>query len=91
MLANQLRHFADEGTGNPTRALKFALGLNDRATYRAVFRRLAEAIHRPTCKNVNDIEYSNFEYFDFACGDCGYCCDLPEPNFCPNCGAEVVE
>lgn len=56
--------------------------------------RLADLIEpKPerTCHNFGGEEGTNGEYYDFACSTCGYCCDLPEPNFCPYCGARVVD
>lgn len=43
-----------------------------------------------TCRNFGGEEGTNGEYYDFACSACGFCCDQPEPNYCPNCGARVV-
>lgn len=43
-----------------------------------------------TCHNFGGEEGTNGEWYDFACDACGYCCDQPEPNYCPNCGAKVV-
>ncbi len=44
-----------------------------------------------TCHNFGGEEGTNGEYYDFGCSACGYCCDLPEPNFCPHCGARVTD
>lgn len=54
---------------------------------------LAELIDRPTwtCKDIGGEEGTNGEHYDFACSRCGFCSDITEPNYCPNCGAEVVE
>lgn len=46
---------------------------------------------RRTCRNFGGEDGTNGEHYDFACSECGYCCDLPEPNYCPGCGARVVE
>lgn len=46
---------------------------------------------RRTCHNFGGEEGTNGEHFDFACSVCGYMCDLPEPNYCPSCGAKVVD
>lgn len=44
-----------------------------------------------TCRNFGGEEGTNGEYYDFACGSCGFKCDGPtDPNYCPNCGAKVV-
>lgn len=44
----------------------------------------------PTCHDFGGEEGTNGEGYDFACSSCGYVCDLPEPNYCPSCGARVV-
>ena len=43
-----------------------------------------------TCHDLGGEEGTNFEGYDFGCSECGYVCDLPQPNYCPNCGAMVV-
>lgn len=44
----------------------------------------------PTCHDFGGEEGTNGEGYDFACSACGYCCDLPNPDYCPHCGARVV-
>lgn len=44
-----------------------------------------------TCRDLGGEEGTNGEGYDFACSLCGYCCDLPQPNFCPSCGARVED
>lgn len=44
-----------------------------------------------TCDNFGGEEGTNGEGYDFACSSCGWCGDVPDPNFCPNCGARVME
>lgn len=44
-----------------------------------------------TCHNLGGEEGTNYENYDFGCSACGYGCDLPEPDYCPGCGARVVE
>ena len=44
-----------------------------------------------TCRDFGGEEGTNGEGYDFACSRCGYCCDLPQPNFCPSCGARVED
>lgn len=56
-----------------------------------VFARLVELIDRPTCRNIGGEEGTNRENYDFFCSACGYAGCFAEPNFCPNCGAEVIE
>lgn len=55
-----------------------------------IFERLADLIDRPTCRNIGGEEGTNGEHYDFFCSACGYAGDFAEPNYCPNCGAEVV-
>lgn len=54
-----------------------------------IFGSLADLID-PTCHDLGGEEGTNFEGYDFGCSACGYACDLPQPNYCPNCGARVV-
>lgn len=44
----------------------------------------------PTCHDFGGEEGTNGEGYDFACSACGWCGDVTEPNYCPNCGARVV-
>lgn len=44
-----------------------------------------------TCHDFGGEEGTNGEYYDFACSACGFCCDQPQPNYCPECGARVVD
>ena len=63
---------------------------------------LADLIDRPTCRNVYDEVYDEYEAGccenGFKCSKCGELVEDCEGyrvkgtfNFCPNCGAEVVE
>ena len=54
-----------------------------------ILARLADLID-PMCHDFGGEEGTNGEGYDFACDACGYVCDLPQPNYCPNCGARVV-
>lgn len=52
------------------------------------FDRLADLIDRPTCRKVIPNEMEGYVF----CSKCG--AEIGEysvPNYCPNCGAEVVE
>ena len=68
-----------------------ALGL---ATYEdgedGIFDRLADLVD-PTCHDFGGQEGTTGEGYDFACSACGYACDLPQPRFCPRCGARVMD
>lgn len=55
----------------------------------ALAERLANLID-PTCHDFGGEEGTNGEGYNFACSACGYCCDLPNPDYCPYCGARVV-
>lgn len=52
-------------------------------------KKLSELIDRPTCKDYGGEEGTNGESYDFACGRCGFCSDVTEPNYCPECGSAV--
>ena len=56
---------------------------------KGVMRVLADLID-PTCHDFGGEEGTNGEGYDFACSICGWCGDVTEPNYCPNCGAMVV-
>ena len=43
------------------------------------------------CHNLGGEEGTNFELYDFGCSACGFCGDICEPNYCPYCGAKVVQ
>ena len=62
--------------------------------YRLMIDGLAELIEPEpecTCLNLGGEEGTNYELYDFGCSSCGYCADITEPNYCPYCGAKVVE
>ena len=44
-----------------------------------------------TCRDFGGVDGTDGDCYDFVCDACGYCCDVMSPNFCPNCGAKVVE
>lgn len=56
---------------------------------KSVMEVLADLID-PTCHDFGGKEGTNGEGYDFACSICGWCGDVTEPNYCPNCGARVV-
>ena len=66
------------------RAIRAVVGKGD------IFHLLADLIDRPTCRNIGGEEGTNGEHYDFFCSACGYAGDFAEPNYCPNCGAEVI-
>lgn len=67
--------------------LKYMGDDEKKAEAAAVWNRRAER----TCRDFGGEEGTNGEGYDFACSLCGYCCDLPQPNFCPSCGARVED
>ena len=46
---------------------------------------------RGTCHDFGGQEGTNGEGYDFACDACGFCCDICQPNYCPNCGARMED
>lgn len=58
-------------------------------SYGFFFNRLANLID-PTCHDFGGEEGTNGESYDFACSACGWCGNITEPKYCPNCGARVV-
>lgn len=93
-MASSFRHDAAYGEGSLSEwwgRLQFiVLDEDDFPNPREVFERLADLIDRPTCRNIGGEEGTNGEHYDFFCSACGYAGDFAEPNYCPNCGAEVV-
>ena len=77
------------------------------ATWRDVYRSLADLIDRPTCKalyyDTEGLPCESYEAIKAQCGNCGHelewveaniygsSCKLVVANYCHNCGAEVVE
>jgi DNA-directed RNA polymerase subunit RPC12/RpoP len=66
-----------------------ALGIDHMRSWCDVFERLADLID-PTCEVKDDNRWtSDFAYVCCACGEHFSTCN--KPNYCPNCGARVVE
>lgn len=102
-IANELREAASakgKRSGSMERMLSKLLGIakQDRgvfgqpvdvaATWRDVYRSLADLIDRPTCRKVIPSEMEGYVF----CSKCG--AEIGEysvPNYCPNCGRQVVE
>ena len=53
------------------------------------FTQLAKLID-PTCHNFGGEDGTNGENYEFACSACGWCGDITEPKYCPNCGSRVI-
>lgn len=49
-----------------------------------IFGRIADLIDRPTCRREAGA-------YEAVCSECGIECIGPEDNYCPNCGAEVID
>ena len=57
----------------------------------AIHKRLASLTEpERTCCDCGGEEGTNGEMYDFMCSRCGFACDVPQPNYCPKCGARVV-
>lgn len=52
---------------------------------------LKHGVTGSTCRNLGGEEGTFGEGYDFACSSCGLCTSLIDPNFCPQCGAKVVD
>lgn len=98
-VARKLRNAANMPDGVVWKLVEKYLGLEcDERFGGAIYtsesvRRLADLIEpesERTCHDFGGEEGTNGECYDFACSACGFMCDLPEPDFCPNCGAKVV-
>ena len=63
-------------------------GLSGKVSCGDIFQRFADLIDRPTCRKVIPNEMEGYVF----CSKCG--AEIGEysvPNYCPNCGAEVVD
>lgn len=97
-LADELRAAGAELDNDPNASMRDALikidlitnGSNHGYEFSPLFDKLADIID-PTCHNFGGEEGTNGENYDFACSACGYCGDMAEPKYCPNCGARVVD
>ena len=87
-VAERLREYGNDALkdGSLLRTLKDVTGAD---SWRHVLLALADLID-PTCHDFGGEECTNGEGYDFSCSACGYACDIPEPSYCPNCGARVV-
>ena len=67
------------------------VGLDDESPVHAIYARLADLIDRPTCKieGTYDDEYGIYDHL--TCGHVAMRQWTEPTNYCPNCGAEVVE
>ena len=91
-MASSLRHDAAYGEGSLSEwwgRLQFiVLDEEDFPNPREVFERLADLIDRPTCRKRIPDEMEGLVF----CSNCG--AEIGEysvPNYCPNCGGQVVE
>lgn len=57
--------------------------------------KLADLIDRPTCTNLGGKDRTDGEGYDFCRSECKFAFNtfgqMPEPSYCPECGAEVVD
>ena len=89
-VATNLREAGRELDGDSTSSIRSAfcaidhiIGTQDTGrTFEPFFNRLADLID-PTCKPCEDLVL-------MKCSACGWCGDVTDPNYCPNCGARVV-
>ncbi len=95
--ARKLRHEADywassgptdtclDYTASTVCSVLECIGMRDGyVSIHSMLDRLADLIDRPICRD-------NGEHYYFTCSRCRICSDVIEPNYCPICGAEVVE
>lgn len=61
---------------------------------RAVVELFADLIDRPTCSMEYRPEYSGDEIYPtevYRCSKCGWFVNEGKPDYCPSCGAEVID
>lgn len=78
---------------SPICAVIDVLGVEGYLDWRGVCELLANLIEpepERTCHNIGGEEGTNYELYDFGCSSCGYGADVTDPNYCPHCGAKVV-
>jgi predicted Zn-ribbon and HTH transcriptional regulator len=89
-IASKLRYRANEGCKSPLNELKAILGMEPGASYRDVFRALAELIEEETCEALPVEAGDQFRRCS-NCGFDGWCDQESVTSYCPECGAKVVK
>lgn len=101
-IAKKLRYTANDDLGGLSLQKNLAaITKAEDGSWRGVMRRLADLIDRPTCRNVYDEIYDEYEggrcENGFKCSKCGELVEDCEGyritgtfNYCPKCGREVV-
>ena len=70
------------------------VGFEDYHDFNVVLEKLADLIDRPTCSMEYRPEWSGDEIYPtraYECSVCGHIVQDGKPDYCPGCGAEVVE
>ena len=89
-IASKLRYRANEGCKSPLNELKAILGMEPGASYRDVFRALADSVEGETCEAVPRGTDDTFLRCS-KCGFDGWCDQENVTSYCPECGAKVVK
>lgn len=102
-IVKKLRYTANDDLGGLSLQKNLAaITKAEDGSWRGVMRRLADLIDRPTCRNVYDEIYDEYEggccENGFRCSKCGEIVEDYEGyritgtfNYCPKCGREVVD
>ena len=98
-IVKKLRYTANDDLGGLSlRKNLAAITKAEDGSWRGVMRRLADLIDRPTCHNVYDEHEMGACANGFECSVCGnrvedfeHYCITGTFNYCPKCGAEVVD
>lgn len=59
-----------------------------------IYEHIADLIDRPTCSMEYRPEYSGDEIYPtevYRCSKCGWFVNEGKPDYCPSCGAEVID
>lgn len=97
----ELRHttyYREEVVENICDAISIADPANTFREPEDVYKLLADFIDRPTCRNIYDEDEDGACANGFQCSDCGHVVEDYEGyrvhgtwNYCPYCGAEVID
>ena len=83
-----MRHFTYETAANPAKTAKFIIGW-----FPTPEQAIAATLGNGTCEVIGSYYYDDYDQyeFEFSCGHSVNMYDKEPPNYCPNCGANVIQ